>query len=101
MKKKSYTYTTTTLLIGVTIAISCHFEVPKHWSKITLSKKLNLKKSSKIDQKISTNSLNQINQFHEFFFGPIPFFCNFKIGQKSIFELRKSLKLPKMQFREK
>ena len=30
-------------------------------------------------------------------FGRIPFFCNFKNGQKSIFEWGKSLKLPKMQ----
>ena len=29
------------------------------------------------------------------------FDCNFKNGQKSIFELGKSLKLPKMQFHEK
>ena len=28
-------------------------------------------------------------------------FCNFKNGQKSIFQLGKSLKLPKMQFHEK
>ena len=28
-------------------------------------------------------------------------FCNFKKGQKSIFQLKKSLKLPKMQFHEK
>ena len=30
-----------------------------------------------------------------------PFFCIFRNGQKSIFELGKSLKLPKMQFHEK
>ena len=35
------------------------------------------------------NSSNQINQYHEIFFGQIPFFCNFKNGQKSIFELVK------------
>ena len=28
-------------------------------------------------------------------------FCNFKNGQKSIFELGKNLKLPEMQFHEK
>ena len=32
------------------------------------------------------------------FFGPNSIFCNFKNGQKSNFELGKSLKLPKMQF---
>jgi len=32
------------------------------------------------------------------FFDQIPFFCNFKNGQKSIFELGK---LPNMQFHEK
>ena len=31
----------------------------------------------------------------------ISIFCNFKNGQKSIFELGKSLKLPEMQFQEK
>ena len=54
----------------------------------------NLKKS-----KPKKNSWNQINQFHEVFsFGQFPFFCNFK---NQFFELRKSLKLPKMQFHEK
>ena len=48
------------------------------------------------------NSWNQIIQFHEKkFFDQIPFFCNFKNEQKSIFELGKNLKLPKMQFHEK
>ena len=82
----------------------------------------NLKKS-----RAKKNSWNKINQFHEkIFFDQIPFFCNFKNDQKSIFELGrkfrigkkcnfmknsifcnfkmtknqlgKSLKLPKMQF---
>ena len=35
------------------------------------------------------------------FFWPISFFGHFKNGQKSIFELGKSLKLPEMQFHEK
>ena len=35
------------------------------------------------------------------FFWPNFIFCNFKNDQKSIFELRKSLKLPKVQFHEK
>ena len=35
------------------------------------------------------------------FFSPNSIFCNFKNGQKSIFELEKSLKLPKIQFHEK
>ena len=39
-------------------------------------------------------------QFHEKIFGTKSIFCNFKNGQKSIFELEKSLKLPKMQFHE-
>jgi len=47
------------------------------------------------------NSWNQINQFHEKFFWPNSIFCNFKNGQKSIFELGKSLKPPKMQHHEK
>ena len=49
------------------------------------------------------NSWNQINQFHEKTFWPNSIFCNFKTGQKSIFELGKSLKLPNMhmQFHEK
>ena len=42
-------------------------------------------------------SWNQKNQFHEKkFFWPNSVFCNFKNGQKSIFELGKSLKLAKM-----
>ena len=45
-------------------------------------------------------SWNQINQFHDKIFWPKSIFCNFKNGQKSIFELGKSLKLPKMQFHE-
>ena len=48
----------------------------------------NLKKS-----RPKKNSSNQINQFHEKFFWPNSiFFCNFKNGQKSIFEQGKSLK---------
>ena len=35
------------------------------------------------------------------FLDQILFFCHFKKGQKLIFELEKSLKLPKMQFHEK
>ena len=35
------------------------------------------------------------------FLTKIHFFSNFKNGQKSIFELGKSLKLPEMQFHEK
>ena len=35
------------------------------------------------------------------FFSPNSIFCNFKNGQKSIFELGKRLKLTKMQFHEK
>ena len=42
------------------------------------------------------NLWNQINQFHEIFLLPKSIFCIFKNGQKSIFELGKSLKLPKM-----
>ena len=38
--------------------------------------------------------------FSRIFLDQNPFFCNFKNGQKSIFELGKSLKLPKMQFHE-
>ena len=34
-------------------------------------------------------------------FAPKSIFCNFKNDQKSIFELGKSLKLPKMQFHKK
>ena len=34
-------------------------------------------------------------------FWPNSILCNFKNGQKSIFELGKSLKLPEMQFHEK
>ena len=41
-----------------------------------------------------------MNQFHGIYFGPNSIFCNFKNGQKSIFELGKSLKLPEMQFHE-
>ena len=43
---------------------------------------------------LQKNSWNQIlNQFHEKIFWPKLIFCNFKNGQKSIFELGKSLKL--------
>ena len=42
------------------------------------------------------NSWNQVNQFHElFFFWPNSIFCNFKSGQKSIFELGKCFKTAK------
>ena len=47
------------------------------------------------------NSWNQINQFHEKMFSPNSIFWNFKYGQKAIFEMGKSLKLPEMQFHEK
>ena len=43
----------------------------------------------------------KINRFHEILFWPNSIFCNFKIGQKSIFELKKCLKMPKMQFHGK
>ena len=50
--------------------------------------------------KSSTKKLvkTNINQFHEIIFWPNFTFCNFKNDQKSIFELGKSLKLPKMHF---
>ena len=41
------------------------------------------------------NLRSQRNQLHE------KFFCHFKNGQKSIFEVGKSLKLPKMLYEEK
>ena len=47
-------------------------------------------------QKIKKKVLKSNN-----FFDKNPFFCNFKNGQKSIFEQGKSLKLPEMQFHEK
>ena len=50
--------------------------------------------------KKSPGQKNQIYQFHEKIFWPKSIFCNFKNDQKSIFELVKSLKLPKMQFHE-
>ena len=37
----------------------------------------------------------EINQFHEKEFDQNPFFCNFKNGQKSIFELGKKFKTAK------
>ena len=40
------------------------------------------------------------NQFHEIFW-PNSIFCNFKNGQKSISELGKCLKLPKMQIHKR
>ena len=43
----------------------------------------------------SNKSMSQI------FFDQIPFFCDLINGQKTIFELGKSLKMPKMQFHEK
>ena len=43
---------------------------------------------------------NQINQFHDFF-TKIHFFAISKMAKKSIFEVGKSLKLPKIQFHEK
>ena len=46
------------------------------------------------------SSWNQINQFQKKI-DKNPIFCNFNNGQKSIFELGKGLKLPKMQFHEK
>ena len=60
------------------------------WNKIFWVKKLK-----------KVNAKNSWNQFLEKIFGPKSIFCNFKNGKKSIFELRKSLKLPKMQFHEK
>ena len=46
------------------------------------------------------NLSNQINQFHELFLTK-SILCNFKNGQKLIFELAKSLKVLKIQFPEK
>ena len=47
------------------------------------------------------NSWKLINQFQKKTFWQNSIFCNFKNGQKSIFELGKSLKLPKMLFHGK
>ena len=47
-----------------------------------------------------TREIKSIN-FTKNFFDQIPFFCNFRNGQKSIYELGQSLKLPEMQFHEK
>ena len=55
----------------------------------------NLKKSRPKKLMKSNKSISR------FFFGPNFIFCNVKNGQKSIFELGKSLKLPEMQFHEK
>ena len=44
----------------------------------------------------STESISRKN-----FIDQNPFFCNFKNGQKSIFEMGKNLKLPKIQFHVK
>ena len=56
----------------------------------------NLKKSRPKKNLVKSNkSISRKN------FWPNSIFCNFKNGQKPIFELGKSLKLPKMQFHEK
>ena len=56
----------------------------------------NLKKSRPKKLVKSNKSISRKKNF-----GPNFIFCNFKNDQKSIFELGKSLKLPKMQFHEK
>ena len=65
-------------------------------------KKLELNTYFTVGQKIwkspgQKNSWNLINQFHEKISWPNSIFCNFKNGEKSIFELGKVLK---MQFHE-
>ena len=80
-----------------------HIQWSKRFKKYKCS---NFFKGATVGQKIKKSpgqkdSWNQINQFHEIFLWPNSIFCNFKNGQKSIFELGKSLKLPKMQFHEK
>ena len=67
---------------------SWHFQNPH--SRPENLKKSRPKKLVKSNKSISWN-----------FFWPNSIFCNFKNGQISIFELGKSLKLPKMQFYEK
>ena len=52
-----------------------------------------IKKSPGQKKLVKSNKINFMNLFL-----PNSIFCNFKNGQKSIFELGKSLKLPKMQF---
>ena len=47
-----------------------------------------------------TNAGHQVELISRIFLTKFHF-CNFKYGQKSIFELGKSLKLPKLQFHEK
>ena len=49
---------------------------------------------------VSILGKNSWNSISRNFFPPNSIFCYFKNGQKSIFELGKSLKLPKMQFHE-
>ena len=57
-------------------------------------------KSRKMEFRPKKPSWSLVNQFHDFFW-PNTIFCDFKNGQKSIFELGKSLKLPERQFHEK
>ena len=61
----------------------------------------NFLKTEAVGQKIlkspgQKNSCKQKNQFHEKKFFTKIHFCNFKNGQKSIFELGKSSKLPEI-----
>ena len=93
----------------IIVLIKCMFSLlGKHKRKLTsMSLPINRVWSEKtlywntVSQKIKKspgqkNLWNQINQFHEKIFWQKSNFCNFKNGQKSIFELGKCLKLPKM-----
>ena len=75
------------------------FEWPRgRWNEIHFIIAQWTRKLKKVHAK--KNSSNQINQFHKkkIFFYPNSIFSYFKNGQKSIFELGKSLKLPKNDF---
>ena len=57
------------------------------------------RKFKKVQAKISWNQI--LIKFREIFFWPNSIFCSFRNGQKSIFELGKSWKVPKMLFHKK
>ena len=79
------------------LVLSSFLELHKHQLEQILHRgPENLKKSR--PKKI--HELKEINFMKKFFWSNSIFY-HFKIGQKSIFELRKSLKQPKMQFHEK
>ena len=92
------------------VSPNLHFHKKKYFMQKYQRRKINMLATQHstytVGQKIKKKSMpkklvKSKKSITRIFLGPNSIFCNFKIGQKSIFEVGKILKLPIMQFHEK